>query len=59
LPEELITAEALAEYLKVPLGTVYRWNYAGTGPKRIRIGRFIRYRPADVEQWLEQRSGAK
>ena len=29
---------------------------AGTGPKFIRVGRLIRYRRADVEEWLNSRT---
>jgi excisionase family DNA binding protein len=50
---KLYTADGLAQYLGVPLGTVNRWNYTGTGPRAVRVGRFVRYRPADVERWLE------
>lgn len=58
---ELVSAQELADFLRVPLDTVYRWNYARTGPPYIRVGRHVRYRRADVDAWLEkntQRSGA-
>jgi excisionase family DNA binding protein len=50
---KLYTADGLAQYLGVPLATVYRWNYAGTGPRPVKVGRFVRYRAVDVERWLE------
>jgi excisionase family DNA binding protein len=49
----LLTSEQLAEYLQVPLATIYRWAYAGTGPVGLRVGRHRRYRRADVESWLD------
>ena len=45
--------EWLAERLGVPVATVYQWNSRGIGPKRIRVGKHIRYRVADVEAWIE------
>ncbi len=44
----------LAEYLDVPLATVYQWNTRGTGPRRIVVGKHIRYRKADVDRWLDE-----
>jgi excisionase family DNA binding protein len=52
---DLSSVRELAEYLGVPLATVYRWNYLGTGPQRLVIGRHVRYRRADVERWLASR----
>jgi excisionase family DNA binding protein len=56
--EKLLTPEDLAEMASVPVATIYRWNYAGGGPKTIKVGRHVRYRPTDVEKWLDQRSTA-
>ncbi len=50
----LWTLEEVAAYLSVPPKTLYRWNYQGTGPRRLKIGRHVRYRPEDVEAWLDQ-----
>ena len=46
--------EWLAKYLGVPLATVYRMNSNGTGPRRIRVGKHVRYRRADVDAWLDE-----
>jgi len=29
------------------------WRYLGRGPKFIKIGKSVRYRVADVEEWLD------
>lgn len=55
MDERLWSPRDLAEYLQVPLGTVYRWNSMGGGPPVLRVGRHVRYRPADVERWLVER----
>lgn len=52
--EPLLTPTDLAEYLGVPLKTLYQWRYRGVGPPAVRVGRYLRYRRADVEVWLEK-----
>lgn len=53
--EKLLSPKELAAWLGVPRSTVYAWNYQGTGPKRIRVGKAVRYRPTEVERWLTER----
>ena len=48
----LLTIDEVAEYLQVPVQTLYHWRYKRTGPKGVRVGRFVRYHRADVEAWL-------
>lgn len=50
-----LSATDLAEWLRVPAATVYRWRYHGTGPVGHRVGRHLRFRLADVEVWLDSR----
>jgi excisionase family DNA binding protein len=54
VPEELLSPQDLADLCGVPLATVYRWNHYGEGPIPLHIGRHVRYRPADVDAWLEE-----
>jgi excisionase family DNA binding protein len=54
---KLITTAELAEYLDVPIGTVYAWRNRGDGPRGFRVGRHIRFRPEDVTAWLESKDG--
>jgi hypothetical protein len=35
---------------------VRTWRANKSGPRGIRVGRHVRYRPSDVELWLELRS---
>ena len=53
--EDLLSPEALADWLGVPLATVYAWNHKATGPRYVRIGRHVRYRASDVEAWFSER----
>lgn len=56
MADKLIGPEELAEYLGIPLPSVYAANSRGTGPRRIRVGKHIRYRKSDVDAWLDSRS---
>jgi excisionase family DNA binding protein len=49
----LWTTQDVAAYLGVPVKTLYKWRTEKYGPKGRRVGRFIRYRPEDVEAWLD------
>ena len=51
--ERLLTVEEVAEWLAVPVGTVYAWRYRSTGPASYKVGRHVRFRRADVDRWLE------
>ena len=50
----LWTVEETARYLRVPKATLYQWRYLGIGAKSGRVGRHIRYDPADVVAWFRQ-----
>lgn len=53
--ERMSTVDEVAQYLKVPIATLYRWRALGTGPPSIRIGKHIRYRMGDVRDWVQTR----
>ena len=53
--ERLLTVEDLAEYLGVPVATLYAWRYQRQGPPGFRVGRHIRYRWGDIEEWIRDR----
>lgn len=54
--ERLLTTEELAEYLNLPIGTLYRFNYIGSGPRPIKVGRHLRYRESDIDRWLDSQA---
>lgn len=55
-PMKLLTARQAGEQLGVSPETLERWRGAGTGPAFIRLsGRYIRYRPDDLEAFIEAR----
>lgn len=43
----------VAEYLGVPEQTLYQWRTRNYGPPGRRVGKYVKYRPADVEQWFD------
>lgn len=51
-----MTTEELADYLGVPVATVYQWRTKGTGPRAIKVGRHLRFRAADVDAWLDEQA---
>lgn len=56
LTSEFFSPDSLAKYLDLPVRTIYQWRQRGVGPRGIAVGRHVRYRRTDVEQWLEQQS---
>lgn len=51
--DALLSVAELGAFLGVPVATIYRWRHHQRGPVGYRIGRHVRYRTRDVEQWLE------
>ena len=49
----LWTVNDVAEFLRVPVQTLYSWRTAGSGPPARRVGKYLRYRPNDVMRWLD------
>jgi excisionase family DNA binding protein len=54
-----LTISELAERLAVPVPTLYSWNSKGIGPPFLKLGRHVRYRLEDVEQWEKSRLAAR
>ena len=53
--EKLLTRRECAKLLGVSVASLHTWTKLGRAPKRLRIGRQIRYRERDVLAWLEAR----
>jgi len=50
----LLTEEQLAKQLSVSIASLRRWRLLNRGPKFIKVGSLVRYRPDDVERWLAE-----
>ena len=57
--EPLLSIEALAEYLDVPVTTIRDWRTDGKGPCAIRVGGRVRFAVSDVVQWLADQREAQ
>jgi excisionase family DNA binding protein len=52
----LLSVRQLADYLGVPVSTVYLWRTQGRGPCGFRVGKQVRYRAEDVARWLDEQA---
>jgi predicted DNA-binding transcriptional regulator AlpA len=55
--EPFVTDRQVAELLAVSVRTVQSWRFMNQGPKFIKVGRAVRYRPEDVSNYLASRPG--
>jgi excisionase family DNA binding protein len=53
--DRMMTVEDLAEYLGIPIPTVYKQRSEGTGPPGFRVGKYVRWRRPEVDAWLESK----
>ena len=51
--EPLLDVTELANYLGVPLSTVYDWRSRGLGPRAYRFGKRVKFALSDVQAWME------
>jgi excisionase family DNA binding protein len=51
--DRMLSPTDLASYLGIPVSTIYQWRYQGSGPPGFRVGKHVRFRWSDVEEWLE------
>ena len=57
--EALWTIDETASFLMLSKQTLYGWRCRGYGPPSYRLGNQLRYRPSEVETWIdEQTKGA-
>lgn len=52
--ERLLSLGEVCGILQISKRTAYNWRYLGLGPRAIKVGGVVRYRSADVEDWLEK-----
>lgn len=55
----LYTPDDLAELLGIPRATLAQWRHRGLGPAYLTVGRHVRYRPTDVETWLDHQASPR
>jgi predicted DNA-binding transcriptional regulator AlpA len=52
MAERLWDIKEVSAFLRIPPATLYQWRHHGTGPRSFKVGRHLRYDPADVRAWL-------
>lgn len=53
LRQKLFSDKEAANYLGVAASTMRNWRYTGTGPTYGRVGRLIKYRKEDLDEYYE------
>ncbi|MFD7657892.1 helix-turn-helix transcriptional regulator [Actinosynnema sp. NPDC059797] len=43
----------VADFLDVPINTLYQWRTKKYGPPGKRIGKYVRFVPDDVRAWVD------
>ncbi len=56
--EPFIDIHELADYLGIPVQTIYDWRVRGLGPVAYRFGKHLKFAASDVRTWIaKQRDG--
>ena len=50
---ELLTPKQVAEKLQVDVQLLNQWRSARKGPKFVKLGRFIRYKSDELQEWID------
>jgi predicted DNA-binding transcriptional regulator AlpA len=50
--------DQVSAFLGVPVETLYQWRKRKYGPPSARVGRHLRYDPADVRAWFRRQAAA-
>lgn len=48
-----LTTEQTAKYLQCSTQRIEIWRHHGEGPPYIKLGRMVRYRKSDLDEWIE------
>jgi excisionase family DNA binding protein len=52
--ERLWSIAEVAHHLGVSKDTIYGWRKSGYGPPACKVGKHLRWRPADVTDWIDR-----
>jgi len=53
MSDSLLTETDVSKQLRVSLACLRRWRLERRGPVFVKIGQLVRYRPEDLESWLQ------
>jgi predicted DNA-binding transcriptional regulator AlpA len=51
----LLNERQVSEVLSISVASVRRWRLLRQGPKYVKIGAAVRYKPEEVAAWIESR----
>jgi excisionase family DNA binding protein len=53
--DPLLSIDDLADYLGLPVRTIYAWRTEGKGPRGVLLGKHVKFYASDVQAWLAGR----
>ena len=53
--DRLLTEPLAARKMRLSTAGLRKMRWRGTGPKYLRLGRLVRYRLRDIENWLDSK----
>ncbi|MDE5616071.1 MAG: helix-turn-helix domain-containing protein [Alphaproteobacteria bacterium] len=59
MDDKIFTPKQLAKYLETSVSALSQYRALGIGPVYLKIGRMVRYRLSDVDEWLRQKASRK
>lgn len=51
--KKLLTESEAAQFLTVSVAALRAWRFRGKGPLYLKLGAAVRYRPVDLQQYLD------
>jgi len=54
--DHLLTTESAAAFLSVSKALLIKWRFYGGGPRFVKLGRAVRYRISDLEDFIASHS---
>lgn len=49
-----LSTQEFAEFIGLPVETIYYWRKRGSGPRGVKIGRHVKYKLSEIDAWLDE-----
>ena len=50
---DFLTEKDVAKQISVSLASLRRWRLLNSGPRFVKVGALVRYRPEDLKLWMD------
>ena len=50
--QSFLTEKEVAKQIRVSLASLRRWRLVQRGPRFVKVGALVRYRPEDLDEWM-------